>query len=524
MAKWLTKHKSAITLPLLAVMLVLIPMFTMGLVWVRDVGLLSADAVVFASNAPAMDRLMATAMKGVYGSRVQVCDGTADQVEIQAAVDAGHLTQLSSGTFTDNAPIMLDTYDTLQGAGRKATHITLAASADCNIIQTAADNVHRYDIVVEGLSLDGNKANTAAGNGIAIYSTWYSALRDLDIRNMSGAGIYYGDPGDGGQNPHIENVEICLCEGTGIDIAYGSCTDGSIWNARCYSNGMVTGYNVQIACSNWQVYSLNASVTPASKYNVRVDGSEFGVSFYGLTITDTEADGNGLVVYAANAWNYGTRVIGGYIENEAVAPCTGYGIYLRQGGSKQVQDFLCQGARIDGYGYAVRVASTYVKRAQFVNNVFQAQDVGILSDAGEGTQLRGNTGYIAKGEKRSAAGSLTAGAANAYAFAWRNPEAQDVLIQKVVIRETTAGGAAGSVMDVGITDNATSTAATLLENIDLNYVNTFDSWVATDNGTQVDWMLLQDSASATGGWITGQIQSANATNLVGGWYVEYIGA
>ena len=77
MRHFLRDHRLLVVLPLLLVMLAIVPALTMGLTWVRDVGLLSADAVVFASDAPVMDRFMAAAMKGVYGSRIQVCDGTA---------------------------------------------------------------------------------------------------------------------------------------------------------------------------------------------------------------------------------------------------------------------------------------------------------------------------------------------------------------------------------------------------------------------------------------------------------------
>ena len=138
-----------------------------------------------------------------------------------------------------------------------------------------------------------------------------------------------------------------------------------------------------------------------------------------------------------------------------------------------------------------------------------------------------NQGYIAQGEARSASGSLTAGNANAFFLAWHNPELQDVYIAKVVIDITTPGGTALSVGQVGIADDATGTNIGTeffpAAGIDLNAAAVRDSWNATDTGTQTKWVLCQDSASATDGWINGQILTQNATALVGKYYIEYVG-
>jgi hypothetical protein len=37
------------------------------------------------------------------------------------------------------------------------------------------------------------------------------------------------------------------------------------------------------------------------------------------------------------------------------------------------------------------------------------------------------------------------------------------------------------------------------------------------------WVFEQDSASATDGWIVGQILTQNAASLVGSYYIEYVG-
>jgi hypothetical protein len=112
------------------------------------------------------------------------------------------------------------------------------------------------------------------------------------------------------------------------------------------------------------------------------------------------------------------------------------------------------------------------------------------------------------------------------AFTWHNPEAQDIYIKKVVIPRTAAGGTATSIIDVGIADDAIGTNAGVefFDNLDANAAAAVhDSWVAGDGGTQAKWVLCQDSASATDGWIVGQIKTEIANSLAGSYYIEYVG-
>jgi len=50
--------------------------------------ILPATAWVVTSNAPLITRQMATVLKPHFGALIQICDGVADNVEIQAAIDA----------------------------------------------------------------------------------------------------------------------------------------------------------------------------------------------------------------------------------------------------------------------------------------------------------------------------------------------------------------------------------------------------------------------------------------------------
>ena len=136
------------------------------------------------------------------------------------------------------------------------------------------------------------------------------------------------------------------------------------------------------------------------------------------------------------------------------------------------------------------------------------------------------TGYIAPGETRSVTGSLSAGAANEIAFAWQNPEPCDILIKRVVINITAAGGTAGATITVGSADDpaGTNLGAEFFVGLDANAVTLNDSMVAADGGAQTKWVPLADSSSATGAWIVGKILNEAAASLAGTYYIEYVGA
>ncbi len=161
----------------------------------------------------------------------------------------------------------------------------------------------------------------------------------------------------------------------------------------------------------------------------------------------------------------------------------------------------------------------------YIGNIFRDIGSTVIAFVGTHDIIDDNEGYISQGEIKTASGSLAAGVANAISFAWHNPELKDIFIKKVVVEITTGSVTAGSEIDVGIADDAAGTnrGTEFFNNLDANDVDINDSWVAGDGGTQTKWVFCQDSASATDGWVVGQILTADAAALVGKFYVEYTG-
>lgn len=104
-----------------------------------------------------------------------VCDGTADQVQILAAIAAlpstGGKIVLSDGTFNLAAAIVIDNDNVvLEGQGQ-ATKLFLVNATNANVITVGNGATAYVNIQVRDLSIDGNKANqTTNGHGIFISS------------------------------------------------------------------------------------------------------------------------------------------------------------------------------------------------------------------------------------------------------------------------------------------------------------------------------------------------------------------
>jgi len=124
-----------------------------------------------------------------------VCDGTADEVQINAAIAAlpagGGKVVLTEGTFTLAARIDFAAVDNiaLEGMGREATTIT---AVDSSTIDNAMVRiVGRSDCSVRHLTIDGNKANqTVSLVGIVLENSNDCTIEDVSIFDTTHIGLY----------------------------------------------------------------------------------------------------------------------------------------------------------------------------------------------------------------------------------------------------------------------------------------------------------------------------------------------
>lgn len=117
--------------------------------------------------------------------------------------------------------------------------------------------------------------------------------------------------------------------------------------------------------------------------------------------------------------------------------------------------------------------------------------------------------------------ALAGGAANAFALAWQNPESVAILVTRILVDITTAGGTATAVLDVGPAASATTHSDTLLDGVDANATATYDNLLADDAGTNGLTSAKLDENGGTTDYITAQILTEAATDLVGNAYIFY---
>lgn len=125
-----------------------------------------------------------------------ICDGTADEVQINAAITAlgagGGKITLCAGAFNIAASIAISSSDVIiEGAGI-ATTITLANSSDVDMISVTGTGTR--NVQLKNFCLEGNKANNATSSGITIdtpYSTGDTqhTVKDIWINNVNNDGL-----------------------------------------------------------------------------------------------------------------------------------------------------------------------------------------------------------------------------------------------------------------------------------------------------------------------------------------------
>lgn len=438
--------------------------------------------------------------------------GVADNdVEILAAISElspnGGLIQLLDGSFHISNTLNSGKFIGLKGQeGGRGTEITLADNSDCDMIAFGQTDLTSSFLYIGHLTLHGNSANQASGKGIRLYQDtqgFKDGLIDrVYVSDCKGNGMDL--TGAWGMRIKDSLVENCGGEGYNID-------GNQIYLSRCFSsNNAENGFK---STGQYQMWNT------CFAFENDKDGFNF-VTLPQLSLVCCIAHNNSQAGALANH---------NFLFN-SVQDSTIIGCISRDTTSKVDVGFYASysskmtliGCESTGTRYAVRVnpaTPTVVVVGGYLEGSSSYDIYGIPG------VMAHNVGFIAPGEVRSAYGSLTAGNANAICFSWHNPEIQDILIRKVIIEITTAGGVAGAQLDVGIADdtNGTNRGTEFFDDLDLDAAQINDSWVGGDGGTQTKWVFCEDTAAAIDDWIVGQILTQNAGALVGKYYIEYSG-
>lgn len=116
--------------------------------------------------------------------------------------------------------------------------------------------------------------------------------------------------------------------------------------------------------------------------------------------------------------------------------------------------------------------------------------------------------------------ALAGGNANAFAFAWANPETSKIIVSKVIVDVTTKSATPGALLDVGSGATATTHSDTLIDGLDIaTAVICADN--ITNKGSNGLSLCKLDAVGGTTAYITGQILAQNAAALAGYAYIFY---
>ncbi len=197
-----------------------------------------------------------------------VCDGTADDVQINAAIAAlpvgGGTVQLTDGTFYLTAPITsAKTALHLKGNGFSGiTVLYLVSGSNCNMFG-APDTVARI-LEISGIEFNGNKAGNASGNGISIDYYNGAFLHDLLIHDCKENGIYSSI------FPSGFNGHKIYCISNGVNGIY-ILGQGNIWTDMFLLSNGDAGIRIQAGGD----YNIEALVESNVGYGaVFVDGGD----------------------------------------------------------------------------------------------------------------------------------------------------------------------------------------------------------------------------------------------------------
>lgn len=152
-----------------------------------------------------------------------LCDGTADQVEINNAITAaaalgGGEVVLLGGYYYTPGSILLKDYVKVRGLG-SATRLKIpnATNTTFDVFKNVNEANLLYDAGVYSLIIDGNKALQASGVNQAIQITKGNIIRisDVFVYSMKGAGIVLNTDTAGSW---VDRCRVEGCDGAGIDL------------------------------------------------------------------------------------------------------------------------------------------------------------------------------------------------------------------------------------------------------------------------------------------------------------------
>jgi hypothetical protein len=313
-----------------------------------------------------------------------LCDGTADDVQIQAAIDAveaagGGTVFLREGTFTIAAGLTIDTdYVNLVGEGMGATTIKLRNSHNAAVQMV---NLAANYCTIRDLTVDGNKANQASGAGKGICLDNANAGKtNCQIVRCETKNVNYASGGGNGiavvgcDYFLVDACQIHDNEDSGIYVG-STALYGIISNCHSFLNSL-EGFDIQtatiavnacIARSNVNVGFRATGSSPifTNCQSIANTGNGFGLSngdHAQIVGCRSVANGDGAVEeITLNSTTTGALITGCYIEP------TDDGIILSGADNNIVANNVISGASLSGDNTKIGILMTGTSLRNVIN-------------------------------------------------------------------------------------------------------------------------------------------------------------
>jgi len=207
-----------------------------------------------------------------------LCDGTADQVEINNAITAaaalagqGGTIVLLGGNYNISGSTLLKSNIWLKGVGVSTTlQIPNATNTTFDMIKSADEANWLYNARISDFYINGNKSNQASGtmNAIQLTKLDLCYIEDVKIYSMKGAGIILNTSTT---KAWVDSCWVAGCDGSGIEL-----------NATGNYNVISKNY---LASNNEGIY-LGTSPTPSNRCKI-IDNSCVSNSSVGIAAYDS---------------------------------------------------------------------------------------------------------------------------------------------------------------------------------------------------------------------------------------------
>ena len=327
MTAWIKRHRALIGVLILGIMALAIPA-SLGLTWVRSMGILSGNAVIFSANATAVEKFTGNILHDIYGDQVQVCDGHTDDVEINAAIAAvctgdpdGATVDVRKGTYEITDEILLYHDLNLRGAGHDVTIFKQGDSANIEaILYNIPNGFNRGEI--RDLCIDGNNANNTTGYGIWLRGAWYSRIVNVYVHDCETYGMRITSTA-GGTNSgevYLEDCYVTTTTGTGVGYSISGAGDCIAINCSTYNNSGVgfhlgSSANTLISCHPYSDGSHGVQIDAAADHCALIECHLDDNGKHGIIVNGDECRFIGNYCFA-NSVDYagydGIRVAGTY--------------------------------------------------------------------------------------------------------------------------------------------------------------------------------------------------------------------